>query len=246
MTLSTFALLVLAGIGGGLCGYLTGLASLVTYPALVAAGLSPVTANVSNTLGVLFIGIGATVSAGSQLRELGRARLLRDSAVALVGGGIGAGLLLLGGDSSFEQVVPWLVLLASVMLLLQPRITQVRGEVDSPWTYLVGLLATCIYGGYFGAGAGVVYLVVVLLTTSTGFARSMMLKSMLLGVSNLAASVVFVTMAPVDWWAALAMGLGCFAGGRLGPKVQSLVPQQLLRWAIAAGGLGLAVWLWVK
>lgn len=244
MTIWGFLLLVLAGVAGGLCGYLTGMASLVTYPALLAAGLTPVTANVSNTLGVLCVGVGSSISAAGQLRELGGRRLARDGVVALVGGGIGAGLLLLSGDAGFARVVPWLVLLASVMLLVQPRISRVRGEMDSPRVYLVGLLLTCVYGGYFGAGAGVVYLAVTLLTSRVGFMRSMMLKSMLLSCSNLAASVIFVLMAPVDWWAALAMGIGCFLGGRIGPPVQHRVPQDLLRWVIALAGFGLAGWLW--
>ncbi len=237
---------MLAGVGGGICGYLTGLASLVTYPALIAAGLSPVTANVSNTLGVLFIGIGSTISARGRLRELGLRRLGRDVAVALVGGGIGGGLLLLGGDSGFEAVVPWLVLAASLMLAAQPRLTRVRGDVDMPRPYLFGLALTCLYGGYFGAGAGVLFLVVSLLTSTVGFERSMMLKSTLLAASNLAASLVFIAAAPVDWWAALAMGIGCFIGGRLGPRLQGLVPQKVLRAVITLAGIGLAIWLWSK
>ncbi len=246
MSVITFLLLVLAGVGGGICGYLTGLASLVTYPALIAAGLSPVTANVSNTLGVLFIGIGSTISARGRLRELGLRRLGRDVAVALVGGGIGGGLLLLGGDSGFEAVVPWLVLAASLMLAAQPRLTRVRGDVDMPRPYLFGLALTCLYGGYFGAGAGVLFLVVSLLTSTVGFERSMMLKSTLLAASNLAASLVFIAAAPVDWWAALAMGIGCFIGGRLGPRLQGLVPQKVLRAVITLAGIGLAIWLWSK
>ena len=246
MSVITFLLLVLAGVGGGICGYLTGLASLVTYPALIAAGLSPVTANVSNTLGVLFIGIGSTISARGRLRELGLRRLGRDVAVALVGGGIGGGLLLLGGDSGFEAVVPWLVLAASLMLAAQPRLTRVRGDVDMPRPYLFGLALTCLYGGYFGAGAGVLFLVVSLLTSTVGFERSMMLKSTLLAASNLTASLVFIAAAPVDWWAALAMGIRCLIGGRLGPRLQGLVPQKVLRAVITLAGIGLAIWLWSK
>lgn len=246
MTVTTFALLVLAGIGGGLCGYLTGLASLVTYPALLAVGLTPVSANATNTIAVLGIGIGSTVASGSRLRELGPRRLGRDSLVALIGGGIGAGLLLLGGDGAFSLIVPWLIAAASVALLLQPRLSRLRGEIDTPAAYLIGLFFTCIYGGYFGAGAGVIYLALCLLTTTIGFTRSMMLKSMLLGVSNLAAAVIFIVLAPIGWWAALAMGLGCFLGGRLGPPIQQFLPRTLLRYVIAAAGFGLAIWLAVS
>lgn len=248
---TTFGLLVLAGVGTGIVGYLTGLASLVSYPALLAAGLSPVTANVTNTLGLVGIGVGTTARAGRRFRGE-RTSLLRQVAVAASGGLIGALLLLLGGEDTFAAIVPWLIILASLALLLQPWISKLRGEGgESLPVYLIALFVICIYGGYFGAGAGTIYLAVTLIATAEPFGRAMVLKSILLGVSNLIAAIVFIVAAfafdgPVSWWAALALGLGCIVGGWLGPRLQDFLPERGLRVAVAICGLGLAVWLWLQ
>lgn len=246
---ATFALLVLAGVGTGLIGYLTGLASLVSYPALLAAGLSPVTANVSNTLGLVGIGIGATARAGRQFRGDGTS-LLRQIAVAAVGGLVGAALLLLGGEGAFEAIVPWLIALGSIALLASPRLQKMRGDRQQPVLYLVALFLICIYGGYFGAGAGVIYLAVTLIATAEPFYRTMVLKSVLLGVTNLVAAVAFVVASfvfgtPINWLAALALGVGCLFGGWLGPRIQEFLPPNGLRIFVALCGFGLAIWLWL-
>lgn len=245
----TFALLVVAGVGTGLIGYLTGLASLVSYPALLAAGLSPVTANVSNTLGLVGIGVGSTARAGRQFRGDG-SFLLRQIAVAAVGGLVGAALLLLGGESTFEAIVPWLIVLGSVALLASPRLQKMRGDSGQPVIYLVALFLICIYGGYFGAGAGVIYLAVTLIATAEPFYRTMVLKSLLLGVTNLVAAVAFIVASfvfgtPINWLAALALGVGCIFGGWLGPRIQEFLPPNALRIFVAVCGFGLAVWLWL-
>ncbi len=247
---TTFALLTLAGVGTGLVGYLTGLASLVSYPALLAAGLSPVTANVSNTLGLVGIGIGTTTRAGRKFRGE-RAHLLRQLGVAAVGGLVGALLLLFGGEGTFESIVPWLIILGSLALLGQPWLRKLRGEADSPVLYLTALFAICVYGGYFGAGAGVIYLAITMIATSEPFGRAMVLKSILLGVTNLVAAIVFIIAAvafggPVNWLAALALGLGCFVGGWLGPRIQEYLPEQGLRIFVGLCGFGLAAWLWLR
>ena len=155
MELTTFGLLIVAGVGTGVIGYLTGLASLVSYPSLLAAGLSPVTANVSNTLWLVGIGVGTTTRAGRQFRGE-RAKLVPQLTVSAVGGLVGAALLLTGGENTFEAIVPWLIVLGSLALLAQPRLARLRGERDSRVVYLLALVVICLYGGYFGAGAGVI------------------------------------------------------------------------------------------
>ncbi|MDO5498832.1 MAG: sulfite exporter TauE/SafE family protein [Propionibacteriaceae bacterium] len=246
----TFALLVVAGVGTGVIGYLTGLASLVSYPSLLAAGLSPVTANVSNTLGLVGIGIGTTARAGRRFRGE-RARLAPQLAVAAAGGLAGALLLLLGAESTFEAIVPWLIVLGSVALLAQPWLARLRGEQENVPLYLAALFVICLYGGYFGAGAGVIYLAVTLIATSEPFGRAMVLKSILLGVTNLIAALAFIIAAlffggPANWWAALALGLGCIVGGWLGPRLQEFLPERGLRVFVALCGFGLAAWLVVR
>lgn len=246
MSAADLLLLVLAGVATGLIGYLTGLASLVSYPALLAAGLSPVAANVTNTLALIGIGVGATTRSARLLGGRGRRQLGVQVAIALAGGATGAVLLLLGGNAVFARVVPWLVALASLALLVSPRLRALHGSADSRGAALVALFPLCVYGGYFGAGAGVMYLAIMLVLTADDLATSMIVRSVLLGVSNLAASLVFLGFGPVNWAAAVALGLGCVAGGNLGPAVQRLIPPAVLRVVVALCGLGLAGWLAVR
>jgi len=242
--LGVLALIALAGIGTGLVGYLTGLASLVSYPVLLAAGLSPVAANVSNTLGLVGVGVGSTARALRTVTGGSRRTLAAQLVVAAVGGGLGAALLLVAGESSFTAVVPWLIVLASVLLLLSPQISRLRAGEPNPVVYWIGLFLVCCYGGYFGAGAGVMYLALTLIASSELFTRAMVIKSLLLGVSNLVASLIFIGFGPVNWAAAIALGLGCVVGGNIGPMIQRLIPEQVLRAVVAAGGFFLAGWLW--
>lgn len=239
------AVLVVAGVATGLVGYLTGLASLVSYPALLGVGLTPVAANVTNTLALVAIGAGATLRSFTTLLERGRRHLAWQVAISALGGALGGGILLVGGEGSFRQIVPWLIALSSVMLLLSPRVKRMReaGIAAPAWVYPVGLLAISVYGGYFGAGAGTIYLALALMATDEPFGRAMILKSVLLAVTNFVASLLFIAYGPVDWLAAVALGVGCLAGGNLGPLVQRYLPEGLMRWVIALAGLGLALWL---
>lgn len=246
MPVETLLLLVAAGVGAGLAGYLTGLASLVSYPALLAAGLPPVAANVTNTVALIGIGAGATAKASRVVLAGERRALARDLTIAALGGVVGAVLLLGAGDDTFAAVVPWLIALASLAVLLQPRLRRLVGGRPRPGVYAVLLALVCVYGGYFGAGAGTLYLAVTLVATSETFARAMVLKSVLLMVSNVVAAVLFVLAGPVVWPAALAMGAGCLLGGWLGPVVQGWLPETLLRRVVAVAGLGLAAWLLVS
>ena len=252
MTLLQSALLVLAGIGGGLIGSIAGLASLVSYPALLAAGLPPVAANVTNTVALVLNGVGAVSASGPELRGQAR-RLLPLSSAAVLGGAAGAALLLLTPSGAFEAIVPWLIGGAALALLVQrpPRELAAEGAAANPvhrdpWWLPLVTVVIAVYGGYFGAAAGVMMLAVFLLSTGEGLARGNALRNVVLGVANLTAAVGFVVFAPVAWSAALPLAVGLFLGGRLGPRVVRVAPQTLLRRLIALAGLGLAVHLGVQ
>lgn len=238
---------MVAGIGAGLVGYLTGMASLISYPAMLAAGLSPVAANITQTIGLVGVGAGAAARTVPVLLENGRRDITVQLAIAGVGGLVGGGLLLTAGERTFTALVPWLIAVASLGVVLGPRLRQLQGERRAPRAaYLFGLALVSVYGGYFGAGSGTIYLALAILTTSQTFARSMLVKSVLLGASNLTASVLFIVSGLVHWGAALALGLGCLLGGHLGPKTARLIPEARLRAVVALCGLGLTWWLAVR
>jgi uncharacterized membrane protein YfcA len=245
-----FVLLLLAGIGGGLCGTIAGLASLATYPALLAVGLSPISANVTNTVALVFTGVGSVLSSRPELTGQGP-RIRRLAPMAVIGGIVGAVLLLSTPAEGFEKIVPALIGLASLTILIPRRPPPEGHEVRPPSSGAgvaesVGLALICIYGGYFGAAAGVLILAMLLRTTHDTLPRANALKNALLGFANGIAALLFAFLAPVDWWAVLPMSIGCLIGAWLGPKVVRWAPVVLLRWLIGAAGLGLAIHLAVQ
>lgn len=245
MTLLEFGLLVVAGYFAGLVGFVTGMASLVSYPALLVAGVPPVAANVTNTVAMVAVGVGATTKASGEIAKDGK-QLIRLAVVSALGGLVGAILLLVAPDGSFEAVVPFLVAFASVALLLQPRIRKLSGNNDFPTLYPVSLFFVAVYGGYFGAGAGVIFLALALICTSDSIWRASILKSFFLGIANIVAAVIFAFSGDVYWLAALALAIGAFAGGYCGPPVVKVIPPIVLRIAVGILGLGLAGWLLLK
>ncbi|WP_308258100.1 sulfite exporter TauE/SafE family protein [Pseudonocardia lacus] len=262
----TVLLLVGAGVAAGLCGSMAGLASLFSYPALLAVGLPATTANVTNTVALAFSTVGA--AAGSRPELAGQARTVgRLALVALPGGALGAGLLLLTPPGVFEVVVPVLVAGASVALLLQPRL-RARGErrrradgpgavsadalgapVGSAWPsrpVLAGVLLVSVYGGYFGAAAGVLMLALVLVGLPVSLLQGNALKTVLLGLANLVAAAGFAFFGPVEWWAVPPMAAGLLVGAWCGPALARRLPAAVLRTGIALAGMGLAVSLAVQ
>jgi uncharacterized membrane protein YfcA len=252
MSVLEFAFLVVAGIAAGLTGSIAGLASLISYPALLAIGIPPVTANVTNTVALVLNSVGSVSASRPELR--GQARRLLPLAIAAVLGGIsGAALLLLTPAGSFERIVPFLIAGASAAILVQrpPRELAALGAAHHPdhrdprWLPL-GTYAIGIYGGYFGAAAGVLLLAMFLLGTGETLPRGNAMKNAILGIANAVAAVGFIVFASIAWSAALPLAIGLFTGGRLGPGVVRRAPQRALRRVIAVAGLGLAITLAVQ
>jgi uncharacterized protein len=251
MSVPEFLLLVLAGAGAGLIGSVAGLASLISYPALLATGISPVTANVTNTVALVLNGVGSVSASGPELAGQGR-RLLRLGAAGLLGGAAGAALLLLTPPGAFEKLVPFLIAAASIAILVQrpPRELAAEGAAEQArhphrdhWGLLLGTFVIAIYGGYFGAAAGVLMLAMLLLVTGEDVPHGNALKNVVLALANGVAAIGYAFLADVAWLAALPLAMGFLLGGRLGPRVVRRLPQTLLRRLIAVAGLALALHL---
>jgi hypothetical protein len=254
VTPGLFALLVGAGIAAGLAGSIGGLASLFSYPALLAAGLPATAANVTNTVSLAVGSISTITSSRPDLAgQAGTARRL--GIVCALGGAAGAGLLLLTPSDLFTRIVPFLVGGASVLLLLGRRQPESLGQpaaLGQPEPrgdggnrrrpgMTAAVLAVSVYGGYFGAAAGVLMLALLLATLPETLVRVNALKNVLLGLANVIAAVGFAVFGPVSWLAALPLTIGLLLGSWFGPPVVRRLPAKLLRIGIALAGIGLAV-----
>ncbi len=226
---------------GGLTGSIAGLASVATYPALLAIGLPPVTANVTNTVALVFNGIGSAW--GSRPELVGQGRFIaRLAPVTIAGGAAGAVLLLTTPADAFEKVVPILLGLASLAIVAPrgaPRVGRRRRRVIV--AEAAAIFGIALYGGYFGAAAGVLFLALLLNAGADSLAHANAAKNILLGLANCVAAVVFAVFAPVYWLAVIPLGAGCLIGSRLGPVVVRHAPGTPLRILIGVAGLVLAI-----
>jgi len=202
-----------------------------------------VTANVTNTVALVFSSLGSTLGSRTELE--GQAPRVRALAIAaLLGGSAGAGLLLLTPSGTFERIAPWLIAAASATILIRPRLRADERGDDEPVArngLIGGVFLVGIYGGYFGAAAGVMLLALLLVGTHETLARTNALKNIVLGIANGAAALGFCVLAPVHWAAVAPLAVGLFAGARLGPTVVRHANAGVLRAVIGLAGLALAV-----
>ncbi|MEV8526866.1 MULTISPECIES: sulfite exporter TauE/SafE family protein [unclassified Streptomyces] len=235
-----------AGIGAGTINTIVGSGTLLTFPVLLATGLPPVTANVSNALGLVPGSISGAIGYRHELRGQTR-RVLRLGATALLGGLAGAVLLLALPSKAFDAIVPVLVGAALVLVLFQPRISaairrrrEARGTEAHPeggTALLVGLFFASMYGGYFGAAQGVLYLSLMGLLLHESLQRINAVKNILGAVVNGIAAVFFLFVAHFDWTAVLLIAVGSTIGGQIGAKVGRRLKPAVLRGVIIAVGI---------
>lgn len=246
MTAARIVLLLGAGTLAGIVGSAGGTASLISYPTLLAIGIPPLPANVTNAVAFVASWPGAALGSRPELR--GQGPWLRHWApLAAAGSAVGAALLLCTPAAIFDRVVPFLLALAALALLFQPQVSAwLTGHDERSRRLLlpIGLSAASAYDGYWGAGAGVLTLALLMITTGQHLGRSNALKNMLLGVADVSCCVVFILFWPVDWAVAAPMAGGLLAGSTIGPFLTRRVPGQLFRIIVSLIGLGLAIRLW--
>ena len=239
--------LLAAGALAGLVGTAGGITSLVSYPALLLAGVAPVQANVANLVALVTCWPGSAAASQPELRGRGP-WLRRWGIVAALGGAAGSLLLLVTPPGVFSRVVPFLVAAGSLALLGQPWLAaRSSWQAGEGWGRLLlpcGLALLSCYNGYFGAGSGVLLLALLLLTTDPRLPTANALKNMVVGAATITSAVLFVVLTRVDWAAVAPLALGLFAGSLAGPWVARRLPPRVLRWLVALSGLALALRLW--
>jgi len=246
------ALAALAAVAAGAMNALAGGGTLITFPTLVALGLPPVAANVTNTLAVAPGALGGMLAQRRELSGQGK-RLARLTPAALLGGLTGGFLLLHTDEALFRTLVPWLILGASAILAVQEPLRALllrRLAVPPPagaseghrhdhseGLATVAVFAASIYGGYFGAGLGVILLAALGLVLHDSLTRLNATKQAIGFLANLAAAVLFGLDGPVHWLAALVMAVGAITGGTIGGHLAGRVRASTLRRVVVSIGL---------
>ena len=237
-----------AGLLAGAVNAVAGGGTLLTFPALLVAGLSPVSANITSSVGLISGYAGGSVAYRRELQGQGpRARSL--VAVSVVGGVAGAALLLITPAGAFRAVVPYLVLLSCALLALQPRLAGLLArhrpgaDLSGPLRWGVG--AAAVYGSYFGAGLGVLLLAVLGTLVADELQRLNALKGVLSLVVNVVGVVVFLASGRVAWTAAAVLAVTAVVGATFGVRLARRLPAVVLRSCVVVLGTGVAIALLV-
>ena len=253
MSLLNEILVFFAAIAAGFINAMAGGGTLVSFPVLLAVGISPVAANVTNTVALLPGTIGGMWAQRKDFKSQYQ-RLLKLMPVAIVGG-IGGGLLLLNtSENTFRSIIPYLILVATLLLAAQVRIRnwvvgrigQAHTETHNPIVMMSLVFMAAIYGGYFGAGLGVILMATLGLVIDENMTRLNFLKQALGFAINLAAAVYFAFSGKVNWWVAFIMIFGSLLGGWIGGRLAGRIKPELLRWIVVSAGLVAAVIFFFK
>jgi uncharacterized membrane protein YfcA len=238
-----------AGLGAGVMTSTVGVASLLSFPILVALGIPPVVANASNTVGLTPGAVTGSFGYRAELREhpVVTTTIIGTCAVGAVGGAV---LLLALPPGVFEAVVPWLILGTCLLVGAQPRISRRLKTADAPpphertrLTPVTTFFSTLVgvYGGYFGAGSGVMMMAVLGFGSNLEFRILNALKTLAILASNLVASVIFIAVAELDWTAVLLLAAGSIVGGYVGARIGRRLNPTVLRSLIVVVGVSAAV-----
>lgn len=247
--MSIFIILMLFATGflSGVVNAIAGGGTFLTFGAMTLAGLPPIVANATSAI-VQFPGyITSVIAYGPEIRAHWREAILL-SGVSVVGGLAGSLLLLSLDNPSFRQLVPWLLLAATAVFAagpwLRPRASVERSPGNLPSLVSQGLAS--VYGGFFGAGMGIMMLAILGITSGGSYHHLNALKNLLSVVIAVIAITIFVSGGVVSWWAALIMFPAAALGGYAGVHTARRVPQWIIRWLVIAVGLVLTAYYFVS
>jgi uncharacterized membrane protein YfcA len=246
MSIGEIVAIAFAGMAAGTINAVVGSGTLITFPVLLAFGYAPVTANVSNTIGLVPGAVSGSIGYRRELAGQGR-QALRLGAMSVLGGATGAVLLLVLPASAFKAVVPVFIAIALVLTVLQPRLNRrlaVRAERHpghgGPLT-LVAVYITGVYGGYFGAGQGILLLAIFGVMLAQSLHRSNALKNVLVGSVNAVAGVYFIFAAHVVWGPVAIIAVTSVIGGQIGSRYGRRLHPDALRALIVVVGVAAIV-----
>ena len=236
--LEALAVLAAGAVAGGV-NAVVGSGSLITFPTLLAVGYSPVTANVSNCVGLVPGGVGGSFGYRRELR--GQWRRCAVLAVGTTLGALLGGVLLLElPDAVFDAIVPALILLAVALMAVRPS-PKVHEGSSNDTAGIASSFAVGIYGGYFGAAQGIILMSLLRLSYTENLQVLNAIKNVLAGVANAVAGLLFIVVAHVAWGAALLIAAGSVVGSLVGARYGRRIPSEILRRVVIVYGVIVAV-----
>ncbi|QGY94275.1 sulfite exporter TauE/SafE family protein [Lactobacillus crispatus] len=235
MTIWIAIFLLLGGVGGGLLSSIASMASLASYPVLLAVGIPPVYANVTNDAALIWTSIGSTISSTKELKGHWKETWFF-TIFTVLGSIVGCMLLLSFPSSVFEKAVPFFITFSGIMILVSEKHNTLNTEKQPTWlriVYLCTLLIMGAYTGYFGAAGGVIILVILTYITNEKFIVINAIKNVISGFANLVALIIFMFTSHIYWLQAIPLAIGMFIGGYIGPAILRHVPEKPVRIFIA-------------
>lgn len=244
----TYVLLIAAAFFAGAINSMAGGGSFLTFPSLVFAGVPAVMANATSTVALVPGAMASAISYRADIQRLNEKRMKSWWIVCLIGGAVGAGLLLVTSDRDFRRIAPWLLLFATLLFAFGPQISLAfRGRLHSNQALMLLLLfPIAVYGGYFGGGIGIMILAAFRLYGFTDIHGMNGIKAILGGSLNAIAALIFISAHQVTWVPALVMMAAAIAGGYLGPIfARRLHPAAIRGTVIAVGALMTAYFFYI-
>ncbi|HEY3829754.1 MAG TPA: sulfite exporter TauE/SafE family protein [Solirubrobacteraceae bacterium] len=242
MSLGEILVIALAGLTAGTVNTVVGSGTLITFPVLLAFGYAPVTANVSNTIGLVPGSVSGAIGYRRELRGQ-RRRVLRLGTMSVLGGVTGAILLLVLPAAAFTAIVPAFIAIALVLAVLQPYLNRRLAARPASSSHKrrvllpLAIYATGVYGGYFGAAQGILLLGILGVALAQDLHRTNALKNVLAGLVNGVAGVYFMFAAHVEWAPAAIIAGASILGGQIGSRYGRRLPPAALRALIVVVGL---------
>jgi uncharacterized membrane protein YfcA len=240
----TYLLLIGAAFAAGAINSVAGGGSFLTFPSLVIAGVPAVTANASNTVALVPGSMASVFSYREDIRRLADHRLKSWFIISVIGGAIGAALLLFTPDTTFRRVAPWLLLFATLLFAFGNQVSLAfRGRLQSSQTLMFLLLfPIATYGGYFGGGIGIMMLAAFRLYGYADIHAMNGIKAILGGSLNALAALIFIFAHHVDWRPTLVMMVAAIAGGYLGPVFARQIHPRYIRALVVVVGAAMTAY----
>lgn len=252
MSIPEYLYVFLAALAAGIINAIAGGGTLLTFPVLTAIGISPVVANITNTVALC---TGLLSGTYAQRKDFGaqKMRLLKLAPIAILGGLVGGLILLNTNESSFNKLIPYLIFTATLLLAVQVplknwmvRITTKKGHRNHRFWMVILIFTAAVYGGYFGAGLGIILMAVLGLTIDDSLTSLNVLKQALSFGVNITAAVYFAFSGQVLWLVAAVMACGAISGGFIGGRLAGKLNPDALRWIVVLIGFTVAIIYFVK